>query len=715
MGFFTKYILIIIISGFFCRNLHSQTSIPNRVIPLKIEKEIKLDGVLDEDCWKQAMRISNFSQVEPKNGEEATERTEFAVCYTNSKLYIGVWCYDRNPEDIIRKGMKRDFADWRDDIFAIGIDTYREMNSGYIFEINPNGARWDAQVAIYGNNESWNGIWDDAVTVNSEGWFGEIEIPFSTLKFPDKPYQQWGFNVGRIIMHKNEKVRWQGWSANNNLSTFRAAGLLDSLINIKGKETLELKPYVLAGADFTDEKTKSVGKIGGDVNYQINPNIKLNMTFNTDFAQVESDELKINLTRFSLYYPEKRDFFLEGSSNFSMTLDGESDIFYSRRIGIHDESIVPILAGAKVLGRIDNTTLGLMSIQTGKTGNIGSTNYSIFKFDRQFSNTISVSGIGTAINRNDFYNYVYGGNFMYSTNNFLGNNNLIIDGLAAQSQTKDGLNNRNNVFTLYAAYPNELLNMEFLFNQTQNNFDPQLGFLQRKNIKRAYGEAIYRPRPNWDGVKRLSFKLFDYNLYWTDETNQLESATFSIKPFGIELSTEDYFGFEIYRRFDRLDEDFQLSDDFIIPAGEYWFNTYALEINTFSGRKMTNWIWAEYGNYYDADFFNLYATLAWNINKHLNISGEYSYNRLERESAKFFSNSIMGRIDYAVNPKANTGLFAQWNDEIDQLIVNFRVSIIPVIGSDIYFVVNQTYTDLKTKMRLEDTAVLLKIVWRFGV
>lgn len=714
MRIFTFFYIIFLLYSINCE-LSAQTSLPNKIFPLKINYEIKLDGKLDENCWSQATHITNFSQVEPKNGEKPTERTEVAVCYTSSKLYVGVWCYDINPNEIIRKGMKRDFEDWRDDLFAFVIDTYREMNSGYIFEINPNGARWDAQISTFSTNESWNGIWDASTEVNDKGWFAEIEIPFSTLKFPDKSVQKWSFNVGRIIQHKNEKVRWQGWSANNNLTNMRVTGTLDSLIDIKGKETLELKPYVLAGAEFNPDETRSVGKFGGDINYQINPNVKLNMTFNTDFAQVESDELKINLTRFSLYFPEKRDFFLEGSSNFSMTLDGTSDIFYSRRIGIQDESIVPILAGGKILGRIDNTNIGLMSIQTERTNALSSTNYSVFKFDHQISNTISFSGIGTAINRRNFFNYVYGGNLLYNTNEFLDDKNLVIDCLAAQSQTKNGVNKGNNVFSLYAAYPNELLNMEFLFNQTQNYFNPEMGFLQRTNIKRAYGAVIYRPRPNLSGIKRLSFKPLEYNVFWTDETNELESASFAFRPFGIELSTEDYFGFEFYSKYDRLDQDFQLSDNFIFPAGKYWFNSYAIEINTFSGRKMTNWVWAEYGKYYDADYFFLYFTLAWNINKNLNISGEYSFNRLERESVKFVTNSLLGRIDYAFSPKLNTSLFAQWNNEVDQLILNFRVSLIPVIGSDIYLVINQTYSGLERKIKLENTAALLKMVWRFGV
>lgn len=711
-----KSLLIFIITLFISESLiFAQTSFPNTVLPKKINEKIKLDGVLNEDCWLNANRISNFAQVEPKNGAEPTEKTEFAVCYTESTLYIGIWCYDSTPEDIIRKGMKRDFANWRDDIIAIAIDTYEEMNSGYLFEINPNGARWDAQVAVYGENESWNGIWDASAIVTKDGWFAEIEIPFATFKFPDKPYQRWNFNFGRVIQHKNEKVRWQGWSANNSLTNFRIAGKLDSLMNIKGKETLELKPYALGGAEFTNEKSKTLGKIGGDVNYQINPNVKLNMTFNTDFAQVESDELQVNLTRFSLFYPEKRDFFLEGSSNFTMTLDGKSDIFYSRRIGINGNKIVPIIAGGKLQARVDNTNLALMSIQTAKTDGLPSSNYSVFKFDRQMSNTISLSGIGTGLNREGYYNYVYGGNLMYNTSNFLGDKNLILDGLAAQSQTKDGLNKANNVFSLYAAYPNEFLNMEFLLNQIQENFDPKMGFLQRKNIKRTFGAAIIRPRPNWNGVKRLSFKPFEYNLYWTDDTNELESATYGIKPFGIEFSTEDYVGIELYRKYDRLDQDFQLSDDFIIPAGQYWFNTAALEINTFSGRKMTNWLWAEYGKYYDADFFNLYVYAAWNLNIHWNISGDYSFNMLKRNSAEFKSNSFSGRIDYAINPKANAGLYAQWNTEVDELILNFRVSIIPVIGSDIYFVINQTYSEFSNKPKLENTTALLKVIWRIGV
>ncbi|OGU58120.1 MAG: hypothetical protein A2X64_05635 [Ignavibacteria bacterium GWF2_33_9] len=708
---FTLFIFILFLPFL----LFGQEENSNSIHPLKIEQAPELDGKLNEVCWQNAQKISKFLQVEPNNGELTTERTEVAVCFTSTHLYVGIWCYDANSEEIIRKGMKRDFADWRDDIFAVAIDTYREMNSGYLFEVNANGARYDAQVDVYGYNESWNGIWDCAAEVTPEGWFAELELPFSTLKFPEAKVQKWSINFARIIQHKNEKTRWQGWSRNNSVTTFRNAGLLDSLVNIKGKEILELKPYLLAGGNINPDDNKTVTKVGGDLNYQINNNIKANLTFNTDFAQVESDEMKINLTRFSLYYPEKRDFFLEGSTNLTMTIDGESDIFYSRRIGIHESKMVPIIAGAKVLGRIDNTNIGIMSIQTNKTNDLATTNYSVAKFDRQFNENFSLQGIGTGINRKDFYNYVYGGNFFWTTTKFLGENNLLIDGLIAQSQTKDADNSHNSVFSLYTAYPNELLNMELFFNQTQKNFDPQMGYLSRSNVKRMFGQITYRPRPNIPGVRRLSIQPIDMNVYWTDDTNELESAEFEVKPFGVELTTEDYFGLEFRRRFDRLDEDFELADDFIIPAGRYWFNSYALEINTFSGRKMTNWVWLQFGDYYDADYFNFYLTLAWNINKHLNISGEYSYNNLTRGDSKFMSNSILARIDYAFNPKANLGLFAQWNDEMDQLLLNFRVSLIPVIGSDIYLVINQTYSNLRVKAELLETVALLKVVWRFGI
>jgi len=270
-----------------------------------------LDGILNEKVWGSADKISSFTQREPKNGEPSTERTEVAFCYDDEKLYIGVWCYDQNPTQIIRKGMRRDFENWRDDTFSLVLDPYNDKTSGYVFIINSNGARRDGILSKFGNgNYNWNGIWDTEAKLTNEGWFAEIEIPFSTLNFPEKEIQEWGINFKRDIRHKVEEVLWQGWNLNSNVTNLQNAGKIIFNEKISGNSILDIKPYGLIGGEHNrDNNNRILHKIGGDANMSIAQNLKLSLTVNTDFAQVESDELKVNLTRFSMYFPEKRDFF----------------------------------------------------------------------------------------------------------------------------------------------------------------------------------------------------------------------------------------------------------------------------------------------------------------------------------------------------------------------------------------------------------------------
>jgi len=212
----------------------------NIIIPIKIKEKINLNGELDEKIWENIPKINNFTQREPNNGEPATEKTEVAFCYDDEKLYIGLWCYDNNPSKIIRKGMKRDFENWRDDTFSLVIDPNNDKTRGYVFIINSNGARRDGTLSQFGNvNYSWNGIWDVATQITPDGWFAELEIPFSTLNFSEKEPQEWGINFKRDIRHKVEEVLWQGWILNSSVTNLQNAGKILFNEPISGKQVLE--------------------------------------------------------------------------------------------------------------------------------------------------------------------------------------------------------------------------------------------------------------------------------------------------------------------------------------------------------------------------------------------------------------------------------------------------------------------------------------------
>ncbi|MGB9701874.1 MAG: DUF5916 domain-containing protein [Candidatus Kapaibacteriota bacterium] len=698
-------------------SLISQISIPNKIIPLKIDEEISVDGYLKEKCWQEATKIENFTQREPISGAKPSELTQVAICYTSTKLYIGVWCYDKDPNSIVRKGMKRDFEDWRDDNFRFVLDPFNDKTSGFLFTINPNGARKDAIISrIEEMNTSWNGIWDVATTITNEGWFAEIELPFSTLKFPKSSKNVFGINFERNIRHKVEQVRWQGWSLDNSFDNLLSEGEIDTLYGINGQENIILKPYLLGGLGFQQESSvQKITKIGGDIIIPFSSNVSLSGTINTDFAQVESDQLQVNITRFSKYYPEKRDFFLENKNLFSFRISDGDNIFYSRNIGIENGVLSPIIAGIKLTGKLDNTNFGIMSIQTDKQNTTPTTNFTVARAVHNFSQNITLGGILTAKNLENHSNYVYGADFNYSTNELFGDKNFIFYGSFSQSQTSNYDNTNNSSLTAYLSYPNNFVNSDLLFNQYEVNYYPEMGYLQRGNIKHLFYNLEFKPRfKGIEPIKNLYIVPARINTYWTDETNSLETLEMEFIPIGFSFETGDFIMFKFDRNFDRLSSDFELSDNFIFKKGEYWYNNYGIEIDTYGGRQLTSWFGINYGDYYDANYFSFDSYLQFSPSSNLSLSGSYEINRLKKNNLEYSTNQIATRIEYSFNPKLYTSIYAQWNDQINNVILNFRVQWIPVVGSDVYFVINQILSTDSSKVQFQDNSYMLKIVWRFA-
>ena len=701
-------------------NLFSQVSEPHEVLAHKISVNITLDGILDESCWKEAQRINNFTQREMHNGEPSTEKTEVAIVYTAETMYIGVWCYDSDVNGIIAKNMKRDFDYWNDDNFEIIFDTYLDKKNGYVFVINPNGARCDVMTTDEGHgfNIDWNGVWDAAVIINGNGWFAEIEIPFSTLRYPDVKSNIWGVNFERNIRRKREQDFWQGWSRDYNFELVSHAGILKGLENIKGKETIEIKPFATGGFERVDSNTKHVAKIGGDVNYLVTPTLKLNLTLNTDFAQIESDRAQINLTRFSLYFPEKREFFLEGNDNFKMDFGESIKLFHTRTIGIYKRSEIPILGGARLMGKLDKTDIGFLSMQTQEKDSIPSTNYTVLRMKHDIFEKSYIGMILTAKNSAGHFNYVYGADFAYNTSSLFGNRNFKFYGGIAQSLTKNMDSKDNLSVELYTELPSDELFINMEYKNLQENFNPEMGFLRRGNNKYKLfnTQFMYRPRPDFlPFIRQFDFKPYELTCYWTEATNELESAYLQIRPLGFVTPSGEYFTFQIVRIFERLDNPFTIFENIIVPQGKYWFTINELSFQTYKGRNISMLNQLSWGSRWTGTSLSYYGKLFFNINKHINVTADYEYNNFNLPQGKFITNNIGGRFEYSFNPKLYTSLFGQWNNEANEVILNFRFSWIPVIGSDVYFVINQRYSTANDKIIATNTTLLAKVIWRFSL
>jgi len=696
----------------------AQHSQPDTIHALPVHQPIKLDGRLNEPAWQQARKISNFTQRELHEGRPATERTDVAVLYDAKNLYIGVWCYDNHPDKIVASQMKRDFNYSTDDNFQIILDTYNDRRNGYLFITNPNAARTDILISQNGqsSNKSWDGVWNVKTTRTALGWFAEFEIPFSSLRFNEGKTQIWGINFERNIRRKREQDDWQGWSRNSSIRQVSNAGYL---VGIKGKSKtslIELKPYGITGMEKNKgEKPQFTWNVGGDVNYLITPTLKMNLTINTDFAQVESDRMQVNLTRFSLYYPEKREFFLEGKNYFNFKL-GSVQPFYSRRIGLApDNSIVPIIAGARVMGKTGNTSVGAMSIETAGKDTLPVNNYSVVRVKQDIFKESSVGMIAVSKLGAGRQNFVYGTDFTYFNSHYKGDKNISFGGAIAQSYTSDRTKKTGLASRLFFDYPNDLIDFSVVWDRSGAGFNPEVGFQRRTAYQMYNADLRVKPRPkkHFLFIQQFVFKLFDFNYYIDDVTHKLQSFWSEFRPLGFTTRSGEYFEFNIQRKAENLTEKFNIYSTIIIPEGEYWFTDWELQFATYRGRKVYGEFFSNWGGFYNGSRTVLSGSINWQISKHLRFSTDYTHQSVFLPGGNFVVHEVGSRVDFAVNPDLFGSMFAQWNNEEQEMLMNFRVNWIPTPGTNLYFVVNQGYDTQQHKLDTKYTTIQVKFVWRF--
>ena len=717
-----KINIILIILFQFSINSFSQHSSPDTLIAKFYEEEIDLDGKLDEPCWAQVVTLENLFQRELNEGTPATEKTRIAAVYNTNEIIFGIWCFDSEPDKISAQQMDRDFEWDSDDNFEIMISTFNDNRNGYLFVTNPNGAMADVWVGDEGKNfnKDWNGVWDAVVKRNQQGWFAEIIIPFSTLKFKNESNQIWGINFERNIRRKKEQLLWQGWSRLYQLEKISQGGSLTGIKDIKQKNKIEIKPYAIGGIEFTEGKTEKTGKIGGEINFDITPMLKLNVTANTDFAQVESDRKQINLTRFSIYYPEKRQFFLDGRNYFDLNMD-KAQLFYSRRIGIENDTEIPILGGVRLFGKLNKTNIGLMSLETNGKDSIPATNYSVLRIKQDIFKQSDIGIFVTSKYAKNKYNRVFGTDFTFSTSELFGNKNLMVGGAFAISDTKSfeepEINNSDNLaYNFYVSYPNDLIEYDFGFTTIEKKFNPEMGFSSRNNYQMIYTELQLNPRfNNMSFFRNLVFKPIDINYYINEQSRATESISYEWRPFGFESKSGESMEFNIQHVLDKPPEDFKLIDTVIIPAGTYLDNRIEIKFGTFKGRMLSAEAAVNIGEFYTGhrQEYELSANL--NLNKHLNFGFDWLRNYVSLPEQSFTTDEIGGRIDYAFSPKLQMNLFAQWNNEENEILLNYRINWIPKIGSFFYFVINQNINTENNSFNIVRTTILAKLIWRFAL
>jgi hypothetical protein len=701
------FLLLITSSVFF-----SQKKIAYAV---KVDTAPVLDGFIDEDVWRKAIPINDFTQQEPKNNSPVSLQTEVRILYDDKYLYISFMCFDDEPEKIVARELKWDGKLRGDDNIRLLIDTFNDDKSAYWFSTNPLGTQNDALMTgseMSGFNEDWDAVWDAESQILDNGWSTELCFPFSTFKFYDKEEQVWGINFQREIRRYNEDDLWASVGPNLGLFKISEAGDLVGLKNISRGNPVYLMLFYSSGVQITEGSKKYVNEPGVDIKYGITKTLSLDITANTDFAQVEADRARINLSRFPLFYPEKRDFFLEGAKIFDFSFGDRDNLFYSRRIGINNGNEIPIIGGAKLVGRVDDFEIGLINMQTAEKNSVLSTNYSVarFKYDL-FGQSTAGMMFTSNISKKSFNNSV-GADFNFAFTDFLEDQNLVVHLNFAKTNENNGKDD-SWAGNFYIDYPNDLIDQFAAYRFFQNNFNPDMGFVARKGLNEYFYKIDVTPRINWNGIKKLTFRPF-YGDWVYDFNNKLIAAEFSITPFGFITNQGDKFNFDFERSFDLLEEDFNVFGNTVIRSGNYWSNIYKLELETSSGRNISGQIETATGDFYGGKIKSFNTDCSVTISKHLSLYGDYQYNYISIKKNSFSTNEFGSRITYNFSTKLNSSLFAQWNNELDEILINYRINWKPKIGSDVYLVLNQVLST-QNKISSRDFVIIAKVVWLITV
>lgn len=685
----------------------------------RIEGGVQLDGRLIEPAWARADSIANLTQIEPTEGAEPTGRTVVKVLADRKRLVLGVKAYDPKPSAIVAYDVQRD-AELRDeDHVRIVLDPFLSGRSGVVFEVNPNGARYDALVSRRGEGENpdWNAVWDAAVVRTPYGWAAEIRIPVRSLTFePD--LQRWGFNVQRRIQRLQETERWASPERDYSVTQTSRAGLLTTLPNFSTGLGLSVQSFVTGGGGRPNPGADMdlAGDLGGNITQRLGANLQATLTVNTDFAATEVDARRTNLTRFPLFFPEKRDFFLQGSDIFDFGLGLGRDLipFFSRRIGLVQGKQVPINVGGKINGRIGDTNVGGLVTRMGTVDELVPT--TTLGAVRVKQNVLAESSVGLIATAGDPLgragSWLAGPDFTYQTSRFLGNKNFLVGGWGLTMNRED-LPEPKMAAGFKVDYPNELLDIALVYKHIDAGFQPSLGFVPRLGTNQFDLGFTYSPRPDWALVRQMDFEAFG-SLTTRTTDGSLQSWQLFTAPINWELESGDEVEFNVIPQGEGIVEPFEVAEGVRIPTGRYDFLRYRFVIEGAPKRPLSGELSWRFGNFFTGSLHQIELSGTWNPVPlfTLEFSPEVDVGRLPQ--GNFTTTLARTRLRVNVSPDLTLSSFIQFDTESDVLGSNTRLQWAFLPAGDLFVVYNHNVRDASDRgLRFQSNELTVKLQYEF--
>ena len=678
----------------------------------------EVDGeVLSETLWADVEVATGFVQVRPFEGQAASEKTEVRVAFDETTLYVAVVCYDTEPDSLTISDSRRDAQLEEEDSFRVVLDTFHDRQNGFVFGTNVAGIQYDGQVTNQGRggtpsignsgpsgggsaNLDWDTTWTVRTRTSEIGWSAEIAIPFRSLRYGSNA--TWGINFERNIRRKSETSFWAPLGREFDLFRVAEAGVLVGL-EVPKRRSLRFVPYALASSRSDGSSTRDVGVTareseidgGFDIKYGITPSLTLDVTVNTDFAQVEVDDQQINLDRFSLFFPEKRPFFLENAGYFKVGTTGPRypgsgfvDLFFSRRIGLDEGEQVPILAGVRVSGKAAGLNVGFLDIQTEELGDLHANNFALGRLSREFGNRgkagfILLNRQGTgSLAPDDDYNRTFGIDGQIGIGRFAD-----LSGFVARTSTP-GLEGRDHAFAIEGRHESPRWRNRASYSEVGADFNPEVGFVNRSNYRRLQASLGRRIRPTGTRIQEWGPQVFfdDYR----DFTGFHETGMYSI---GGQVETRSGARLSLFvgHTLEGLREPFEIFPGIVVPAGTHRSKKpyYFIFFNSNRGRAVSLGGRIQGGGFFDGEQLSLNPILNIRIGDYLTSELGWSYNDVDLAGGSFETHLGRLRLTYSFSTKILLQTLIQYNDVNNDVSTNLRFSWLGAANTGLFLVYNE--------------------------